>query len=163
MAGAGAFSAVLLPVLGGSASAVTGFGHLRPNSLFGALQVTRRHQAGLTRCCGRVELLRRRAGQDDLAAEPGHRGRGAWDDRQEGDLFRKVLGWSLVFIAGHGAAVYLQVRTPCWGGGVGCRAPTGAGPEGSPEVGQRVALHSNGGRGRCAARGTARRPRARRC
>ena len=69
------------------------------NSLFGALQVTAA-KAGLDPVLhGRLEQLRRRARQDDrpqnlaiAAAAVGMAG-------GEGELFRRVLGWSLLLLA----------------------------------------------------------------
>lgn len=62
----------------------------------------------VTRPDGRGELLRGRARQDDLPAEPGHRrGRRRLQGR-EGILFRRVVVWSVVFMLFMCALVYLQ-------------------------------------------------------
>ena len=60
---------------------------------------------------GRREQLRRRAGQDDLAAEPGDRRRRGRAGGQEGDLFRKVIGWSSCSCWCMCVIVYLQIHS----------------------------------------------------
>jgi lactate permease len=76
MAGAGAAFALLSPILGWLGVAVTG-SDTSSNSLFGALQVTGASGRVVQRIDGRLQQLRWRARQNDLAAESGHRrGRG---------------------------------------------------------------------------------------
>ena len=108
MAEAGKAFAILSPVLGWLGVAVTG-SDTSANSLFGALQVTAGQGAGLdpdlmaaSNSSGGV--LGKMVSPQNLAiaaAAVGMAGR-------EGDLFRKVLGWSLVFIVGMALLVYLQ-------------------------------------------------------
>ena len=70
IAGAGGVLAFLSPIIGWLGTAVTG-SDTSSNSLFGVLQVSAAKEAGLDpTLLARGELLRRRAGQDDLAAEP---------------------------------------------------------------------------------------------
>ena len=76
VAAAGAGLAFLSPVLGWFGVAVSG-SDTSANALFGALQVTAARESGLSPgAAGRRQQLRRRARQDDLAAEPHHRLRG---------------------------------------------------------------------------------------
>ncbi|WP_456238805.1 L-lactate permease [Saccharopolyspora karakumensis] len=108
MAGAGGVFALISPVLGWLGTAVTGSG-TSSNSLFGALQVSAANQVGRhgSRAGRRLERLRRAPGQDDLAAEPRHR-RGRGRHGREGDIFRRVLPWSLIFLVLMCALAYLQ-------------------------------------------------------
>ncbi|HKG52362.1 MAG TPA: L-lactate permease [Actinomycetales bacterium] len=99
MAGAGAAFALLSPVLGWLGVAVTG-SDTSSNSLFGALQVAAANQAGLdpalmasSNSSGGV--LGKMISPQNLAiaaAAVGLAGR-------EGDLFRKVVGWSIGMLA----------------------------------------------------------------
>ena len=57
---------------------------------------------------GRGQLVGRRAGQDDLAAEPGDRRRRGRPRGEEGTLFRRVIGWSLILLLVMCVLVYLQ-------------------------------------------------------
>ena len=75
IAGAGGLLAFLSPIIGWLGVAVTG-SDTCSNSLFGALQVSAAKEAGLDQTLlAAAELLRRRARQDGLAAEPRHRRR----------------------------------------------------------------------------------------
>jgi lactate permease len=108
MAGAGSFFAVLSPFLGWLGVAVTG-SDTSSNSLFGALQVTAAHQAGLDPVLMAASnssggVLGKMISPQNLAIAAAAVGMTG----QEGDLFRRVLGWSLVFIAGMALLVYLQ-------------------------------------------------------
>ena len=109
LAGAGAAFALLSPILGWLGVAVTG-SDTSSNALFGALQVVGgREGQPLAHADGRRELERRRAGQDDLAPEPRHRRRrGRHGLASEGDLFRRVVKWSLILLAAMVVIVYLQ-------------------------------------------------------
>ena len=108
IAGAGGVLAFLSPIIGWLGTAVTG-SDTSSNSLFGVLQVSAAKEAGLDpTLLASGELLRRRAGQDDLAAEPRDRGGRRRPRRQEGDLFRKVIGWSLLLLLIMCVLVYLQ-------------------------------------------------------
>ncbi len=108
MAGAGGFFAVLSPFLGWLGVAVTG-SDTSSNSLFGALQVTAAHKAGLDPVLMAASnssggVLGKMISPQNLAIAAAAVGMAG----QEGDLFRKVLGWSLVFIVGISVLVYLQ-------------------------------------------------------
>src|SRR5689334_6610709 len=108
MAGAGAAFALISPMLGWLGVAVTG-SDTSSNSLFGALQVTAAHQTGLNPVLMAAAnssggVLGKMISPQNLAiaaAAVGLSGR-------EGDVFRKVLGWSLGFLAFMCVLVYLQ-------------------------------------------------------
>jgi lactate permease len=75
LAGAGSAFAFISASLGWLGVAITG-SDTSSNALFGALQVTAAKDAGLSpTLMAAGELVRRRAGEDDLAAEPRHRRR----------------------------------------------------------------------------------------
>ena len=99
MAGAGGVFALLSPVLGWLGVAVTG-SDTSANSLFGALQVTAANQAGLsdvlmaaTNSSGGV--LGKMISPQNLAIAAAAVGMNG----KEGDIFRRVVVWSLVFLA----------------------------------------------------------------
>jgi lactate permease len=99
MAGAGGAFALLSPVLGWLGTAVTG-SDTSANSLFGALQVTAANQAGLsdvlmaaTNSSGGV--LGKMISPQNLAIAAAAVGMNG----KEGDIFRRVVVWSLVFLA----------------------------------------------------------------
>ncbi|MGH3496053.1 MAG: L-lactate permease [Nocardioidaceae bacterium] len=108
MAGAGGAFALLSPILGWIGVAVTG-SDTSSNSLFGALQVSAAHQAGLTPTLMAAAnssggVLGKMISPQNLAigaAAVGMSGR-------EGDLFRKVFAWSLLFLAFMCVIVVLQ-------------------------------------------------------
>jgi lactate permease len=108
MAGAGAAFALISPILGWLGVAVTG-SDTSSNSLFGALQVTAANQTGLNPVLMAAAnssggVLGKMISPQNLAiaaAAVGLSGR-------EGDVFRKVLGWSLGFLAFMCVLVYLQ-------------------------------------------------------
>ncbi len=108
VAGAGGAFALLSPVLGWLGVAVTG-SDTSSNSLFGALQVTAAHQAGLSPTLLAAAnssggVLGKMISPQNLAiaaAAVGFQGR-------EGLLFRRVIVWSVVFTAFMCALVYLQ-------------------------------------------------------
>ena len=108
MAGAGGAFALLSPLLGWLGVAVTG-SDTSSNSLFGALQVTAANQTGLNPVLMAAAnssggVLGKMVSPQNLAiaaAAVGLSGR-------EGDIFRKVLGWSLGFLAFMCVLVYLQ-------------------------------------------------------
>ena len=114
MAGAGAAFALISPVLGWLGVAVTG-SDTSSNSLFGALQVTAAGKAGLEPVLMAASnssggVLGKMISPQNLAiacAAVGMSGR-------EGDLFRKVIGWSIGFLAFMCVLVYLQ-STPVLG------------------------------------------------
>jgi lactate permease len=98
LAGAGASFAILSPILGWIGVAVTG-SDTSANALFGALQVQTAEQAGLDPTLMAAAnssggVLGKMVSPQNLAiaaAAVGMAGR-------EGDIFRKVLGWSLVLL-----------------------------------------------------------------
>ena len=108
MAGAGAAFAVLSPILGWLGVAVTG-SDTSSNSLFGALQVSAAKDVGLSPALMAAAnssggVLGKMISPQNLAiaaAAVGLSGR-------EGDLFRRVVGWSLGFLAFMCVLVYLQ-------------------------------------------------------
>src|SRR3954470_2744171 len=108
MAGAGAAFALISPILGWLGVAVTG-SDTSSTSLFGALQVTAANQTGLNPVLMAAAnssggVLGKMISPQTLAsaaAAVGLFGR-------EGDVFRKVLGWSLGFLAFMCILVYLQ-------------------------------------------------------
>jgi lactate permease len=99
MAGAGGVFAALSPIIGWLGVAVTG-SDTSSNSLFGALQVTAAGKAGLDPVLMAASnssggVLGKMISPQNLAiaaAAVGMAGR-------EGDLFRRVLGWSLLLLA----------------------------------------------------------------
>ncbi len=108
MAGAGGLFAVLSPILGWFGVAVTG-SDTSSNSLFGALQVSAANDAHLNpilmaasnSASGAIGKMISPQNLAIGAAAAGLAGR-------EGELFRKVLPWSIVFLAGACLLVYLQ-------------------------------------------------------
>ncbi len=108
MAGAGAAFAILSPILGWLGVAVTG-SDTSSNSLFGALQVSAAKDVGLSPALMAAAnssggVLGKMISPQNLAiaaAAVGLSGR-------EGDLFRKVIGWSLGFLAFMCVIVFLQ-------------------------------------------------------
>ncbi|MFI6598221.1 L-lactate permease [Nonomuraea sp. NPDC050536] len=108
MAGAGGLFALLSPILGWLGVAVTG-SDTSSNSLFGALQVTAAHQAGLSPTLMAASnssggVLGKMISPQNLAIAAAAVAR----DGQEGELFRRVIGWSLVFLAAMCALSGLQ-------------------------------------------------------
>jgi lactate permease len=99
MAGAGGFFAVLAPVLGWLGVALTG-SDTSSNSLFGALQVAAAQRAGLSPILlaaanasgGTLGKMISLQNLTIAAAAVGLTGR-------EGDLFRRMFGWSLLLLA----------------------------------------------------------------
>jgi lactate permease len=107
-AGAGGFFAFLSPLIGWFGTAVTG-SDTSTNSLFGALQVAAAHKAGLspTLLAGANSsggVLAKMVSPQNLAigaAAVGLAGR-------EGEIFRKVIGWSVVMVLLMAVLVLLQ-------------------------------------------------------
>ncbi len=114
IAGSGAFFAFLSPVLGWLGVAVTG-SDTSANALFGTLQVTAAKEAGLSPVLLAAAnssggVLGKMISPQNLAiaaAATGMAGR-------EGELFRKVVGWSIGFLLIMCVLVYLQ-STPVLG------------------------------------------------
>ncbi|MEP6817783.1 MAG: L-lactate permease [Marmoricola sp.] len=108
MAAAGGAFAIISPLLGWLGVAVTG-SDTSSNSLFGALQVQAAHQTGLSPVLMAAAnssggVLGKMISPQNLAiaaAAVGMSGR-------EGDIFRKVLGWSLAFVVFMCVVVFLQ-------------------------------------------------------
>ena len=98
MAGAGGAFALLSPILGWLGVAVTG-SDTSANSLFGALQVTAANQAGLSDVLMAASnssggVLGKMISPQNLAIAAAAVGL----DGKEGEIFRRVIGWSLVFL-----------------------------------------------------------------
>jgi lactate permease len=107
-AGAGDFFAFLSSLIGWLGVAVTG-SDTSSNALFGALQVTAANEAGmsptlLAAANSSGGVLGKMISPQNLAIGAAAVGMAG----QEGDLFRKVLGWSLVLVLIMCALVYLQ-------------------------------------------------------
>lgn len=114
LAGTGGFFAVLSPVLGWLGVAVTG-SDTSANSLFGSLQVTAARGAGLdpillAAANSSGGVLGKMISPQNLAIAAS----AVAMSGREGEIFRKVLLWSLVFLAGMCVLVLLQ-STPVLG------------------------------------------------
>ena len=108
MAAIGGLFALISPVLGWLGTAVTG-SDTSSNSLFGALQVTAAHRAGLdpllaAAANGSGGVLGKMISPQNLAIAAGAVGMTG----REGDIFRRVLPWSLAFLVVMCVLVYLQ-------------------------------------------------------
>jgi lactate permease len=108
MAGAGGFFAFLSPLLGWLGVAVTG-SDTSSNSLFGALQVTAAGKADLSQVLMAASnssggVLGKMVSPQNLAIAAAAVGL----DGKEGDIFRKVVMWSLVFLVGMCVLAALQ-------------------------------------------------------
>jgi len=108
MAGAGSLFALLSPILGWFGVAVTG-SDTSSNSLFGALQIAAAKDAGLSpilMAAGNSSggVIGKMISPQNLAIGASAVGLAG----REGELFRKVLPWSIVFLAGAVLLVYLQ-------------------------------------------------------
>lgn len=108
LAGTGGFFAVLSPVLGWLGVAVTG-SDTSANSLFGSLQVTAARGAGLdpillAAANSSGGVLGKMISPQNLAIAAS----AVSMSGREGEIFRKVLLWSLVFLAGMCVLVLLQ-------------------------------------------------------
>jgi len=108
MAGAGAAFAVFSPILGWLGVAVTG-SDTSSNSLFGALQVSAANKTGLSPALMAAAnssggVLGKMISPQNLAIAAAAVGMSG----KEGDIFRKVIGWSLGFLAFMCVIVYLQ-------------------------------------------------------
>ena len=108
LAGAGSAFAILSPILGWLGVAVTG-SDTSSNALFGALQVQTAGQAGLdpvlmagSNSSGGV--LGKMISPQNLAIAAAAVGLAG----KEGDIFRKVIGWSLLLLALMCVIVWLQ-------------------------------------------------------
>lgn len=107
-AGAGGFFAFLSPLIGWFGTAVTG-SDTSTNSLFGALQVAAAKQSGLSPTLLAAAnssggVLAKMVSPQNLAIGAAAVGLGG----QEGDIFRKVIGWSVLLVLLMAVLVLLQ-------------------------------------------------------
>jgi lactate permease len=107
-AGAGGFFAFLSPVIGWFGTAVTG-SDTSSNSLFGALQIAAAHKSGLSPTLLAAAnssggVIAKMVSPQNLAIGAAAVGMGG----QEGDIFRRVIGWSLLFLLAMAVLVLLQ-------------------------------------------------------
>jgi lactate permease len=107
-AGAGGFFAFLSPIVGWFGTAVTG-SDTSSNSLFGALQVSAAHHANLSPTLLAAAnssggVLGKMVSPQNLAIGAAAVGLAGG----EGDIFRKVIGWSLLFLLIMAVLVLLQ-------------------------------------------------------
>lgn len=107
-AGAGGFFAFLSPLIGWFGTAVTG-SDTSTNSLFGALQVAAAKQSGLSPTLLAAAnssggVLAKMVSPQNLAIGAAAVGLGG----HEGDLFRKVIGWSVLLVLLMAILVLLQ-------------------------------------------------------
>jgi len=114
LAATGGFFAVLSPVLGWLGTAVTG-SDTSANSLFGQLQTTAARGAGLdplllASANSSGGVLGKMISPQNLAIAASAVGMSG----REGEIFRRVLPWSLLFLLGMCVLVYLQ-STPVLG------------------------------------------------
>jgi len=114
LAGSGGLFAIISPILGWLGVAVTG-SDTSSNSLFGALQVQAARQTGLSPLLMAAAnssggVLGKMVSPQNLAIAAAAVGMSG----KEGDIFRKVLSWSLVFLAFMCVIVFLQ-STPVLG------------------------------------------------
>ncbi|PZS20105.1 MAG: lactate transporter [Pseudonocardiales bacterium] len=108
LAGAGGLFALLSPILGWLGVAVTG-SDTSSNSLFGALQITAASQAHLSPTLLAAAnssggVLGKMISPQNLAIAAGAVGL----EGREGHIFRRVFGWSIVFLVFMCVLVYLQ-------------------------------------------------------
>jgi len=108
VAGAGAAFAILSPILGWLGVAVTG-SDTSSNSLFGALQVSAATKTGISPALMAAAnssggVLGKMISPQNLAIAAAAVGMSG----KEGDIFRKIIGWSLGFLVLMCAIVYLQ-------------------------------------------------------
>jgi lactate permease len=108
IAGAGGIFALFSPIIGWLGTAVTG-SDTSSNSLFGVLQVSAAKEAGLNQTLLAAAnssggVLGKMVSPQNLAIGAAAVGLGG----QEGELFRKVIGWSLLLLLIMCVLVYLQ-------------------------------------------------------
>jgi lactate permease len=108
IAGAGGVLAFFSPIIGWLGTAVTG-SDTSSNSLFGVLQVSAAKEAGLdptllAAANSSGGVLGKMVSPQNLAIGAGVVGLGG----QEGDLFRRVIGWSILLLLIMCVLVYLQ-------------------------------------------------------
>jgi lactate permease len=108
IAGAGAAFAFLSPIVGWFGTAVTG-SDTSANSLFGALQVAAAHQSHLSPTL--LAAANSSGGVMGKMISPQNLAIGAAAvglTGKEGDIFRKVIGWSIFFVLIMAVFVWLQ-------------------------------------------------------
>jgi lactate permease len=113
-AGAGGAFAFISPLIGWFGTGVTG-SDTSTNSLFGALQVTAAHKAALSPVLmaganSSGGVLAKMVSPQNLAIGAAAVGLGG----QEGDIFRRVIGWSLVLVLLMAVLVLLQSGILSW-------------------------------------------------
>jgi lactate permease len=113
-AGAGGFFAFVSPVIGWFGTAVTG-SDTSSNSLFGALQVTAARNTHLSPVLLAAAnssggVLAKMISPQNLAIGAAAVGLGG----REGDIFRKLIGWSLVLLLAMAVLVLLQSGPLSW-------------------------------------------------
>jgi lactate permease len=113
-AGAGGFFAFLSPIVGWFGTAVTG-SDTSSNSLFGALQVSAAHHAHLSPTLLAAAnssggVLGKMVSPQNLAIGAAAVGLAGG----EGDIFRKVIVWSIVFLLIMAVLVLLQSGALSW-------------------------------------------------
>jgi lactate permease len=114
MAGAGSAFAFFSPILGWLGVGVTG-SDTSSNSLFGALQVSAANKAGLSPALMAASnssggVLGKMISPQNLAIAAAAVGMSG----KEGDIFRKVIGWSLGFLLLMCVLVFLQSNVLAW-------------------------------------------------
>jgi len=114
MAGAGAAFALISPILGWLGVAVTG-SDTSSNALFGALQVSAANKTGLSPALMAAAnssggVLGKMVSPQNLAIAAAAVGMSG----KEGDIFRKVIGWSLGLLFFMMVLVYLQSNVLAW-------------------------------------------------
>ncbi|HVH23393.1 MAG TPA: L-lactate permease [Pseudonocardia sp.] len=112
MASAGGLFVVLSPVLGWLGVAITG-SDTSSNSLFGVLQVTAANKAGLDAVL--MAATNSSAGVTGKMLSPQNLAVAAVGMAdKEGDIFRKLIGWSLALLAFFTVLVVLQATVLSW-------------------------------------------------
>lgn len=114
LASAGMLFVVFSPVLGWLGVAITG-SDTSSNSLFGLLQVTAANQIGLSPVLmattnSSAGVLGKMLSPQNLAVAAAAVGMSG----KEGDIFRKLIGWSLLLLAGFTVLVILQATVLSW-------------------------------------------------
>ena len=114
MAGAGAAFAIISPVLGWLGVAVTG-SDTSSNALFGALQVSAANKTGLSPALMAAAnssggVLGKMVSPQNLAIAAAAVGMSG----KEGDIFRRVIGWSLGLLLVMCVLVFLQSNVLAW-------------------------------------------------
>jgi lactate permease len=114
LASAGGLFVVLSPVLGWLGVAITG-SDTSSNSLFGVLQVTAANKVGLDAVLmaatnSSAGVMGKMLSPQNLAVAAAAVGMSG----QEGDIFRRLIGWSLALLAAFTVLVVLQATVLSW-------------------------------------------------